>query len=245
MGEGSRTHSEQQCKDFEALLAARRGDHEAGRYLMSHHGPSMVKTAWRVLGRYGVSEAEDVVQEAFIAALTTSALPRTNPGAWLRAITVRKALDWLRRVGRLREQPIEEAGEYLSGLVSSQNPASALDVVSVRRGLAQLSASDRAVLTLVDLEGHSMAEAAQALGVTRVAVRLRAVRARRKLARLLGGHERSRQGPHGERTSDEGEVCRKKGSSKAIGDHWLGRRSGERPRDASPIWADSSKQYLK
>jgi RNA polymerase sigma-70 factor (ECF subfamily) len=55
----------------------------------------------------------------------------------------------------------------------------------VREALARLLATDRAVLVLVELEGHSMAEAAAALGITNVATRLRVVRARRKLAALL------------------------------------------------------------
>ena len=153
---------------------------------MSRHGPSMVRTAWRVLGRHGGNEAEDAVQEAFLAALTTSALPRGDLGAWLRSIAARKALDSLRRTGRRREQALPEQEEGVAELAAGESPEDErLDVLTVRRGLAGLSASDRAVLTLVDLEGLSMAEAAQALGLTRVAVKLRAVRARRKLARLL------------------------------------------------------------
>jgi RNA polymerase sigma-70 factor (ECF subfamily) len=70
-----------------------------------------------------------------------------------------------------------------------------LDVLALRQCLARLSPTDRAVLTLVDLEGQTMAEAAEALGLTRVAIRLRAVRARRKLARLLhAGWVESRRG---------------------------------------------------
>ena len=70
----------------------------------------MVRTAWRVLGSYGDREADDVVQEAFIAALTTPALPAGDVGAWLRAIVARKALDSLRRVRRREEQPWPETG---------------------------------------------------------------------------------------------------------------------------------------
>ncbi len=171
--------------DLDTLLAARDGDQKAGRDLVSLHGSSMVKTAWRVLGRYGGNEADDVVQEALIAALTTSALPKTDVGAWLRAITARKALDFLRRSARLREEPLVETDDVPAALVADGNVEGRLDVLTVRKGLAELSASDRAVLTLVDLEGLSMAEAAEALGLTRVAVKLRASRARRKLARLL------------------------------------------------------------
>ena len=69
--------------------------------------------------------------------------------------------------------------------MADDNVEGRLDVLTVRKGLAALSFSDRAVLTLVDLEGLSMAETAAVLGLTRVAVKLRASRARRKLARLL------------------------------------------------------------
>lgn len=174
-------------EDLDKLLSARGGDHEAGRWLVERHGPSMVRTAWSVLGRYGANEADDVVQEACIAALTTTALPRDGDvGAWLRAITVRKALDSVRRSTRRREQPLPEPDDDAAQPVSADDPAAVIVVRTVRAALAKLSVPDRAVLVLADLEGRPMAEVAQLLGSTRVAVRLRASRARRKLARILG-----------------------------------------------------------
>jgi RNA polymerase sigma-70 factor (ECF subfamily) len=182
--------SEPPGDDREVLLAARDGNQGAGRDLVSRHGASMVKTAWRVLGRYGGNEADDVVQEAFIAALTTPALPTGDVGAWLRSIAARKALDFLRGAARRAERSLPETDDELTGeLVASDHVEGRLDVLTVRKGLAELSASDRAVLTLVDLEGLSMAEAAEALGLTRVAVKLRASRARRKLAKSLRGEK--------------------------------------------------------
>jgi RNA polymerase sigma-70 factor (ECF subfamily) len=186
--------------DLDALLAARDGDHDAGRRLVERHGPSMVRTAWSVLGRYGGTEADDVVQEALVTALTTPALPRGDDvGAWLRAITVRKALDWLRRSARRREQPFSEPGTEGAQPVAAGNPEAALDVLTVRRLLARLAPLDRAVLVLADLEGRSMAEVADVLGSTRVAVKLRASRARRRLARMVGatGRRVARKGHDG------------------------------------------------
>lgn len=147
----------------------------------------MLRTAAHVLGRYGAGEADDAVQEAFLAALTTEALPSGDLGAWLRAIAARKALDLARRSNRRREDALAEgpAGEEV--LPAADDVAARAAVLDVRRALARLSPADRAVLTLVDLEGHSMVEAARQLGLTHVAVRLRAVRARRKLAKLLRG----------------------------------------------------------
>jgi RNA polymerase sigma-70 factor (ECF subfamily) len=64
-----------------------------------------------------------------------------------------------------------------------------LEVLMLRQALATLSPTDRAVLTLCDLEGFSMRDAARTLGLTHVATKLRASRARRKLARLLGARQ--------------------------------------------------------
>jgi RNA polymerase sigma-70 factor (ECF subfamily) len=175
------------------LLAARDGDERAARGLVTRHGESMMRTAWRVLGRYGGRDADDVVQEAFIAALTTDALPTGNVGAWLRAIAARKALDELRRKGRRAEDAIPETEEGGTPLVADDRIEGRLDVLTVRAGLAALSPSDRALLTLVDLEGWPLRDAATMLGLTHVAVKLRASRARKKLARVLreGGSSRS------------------------------------------------------
>ncbi len=171
--------------ELDLLSAAREGSQDAGRRLMTAYGPSMVRTARNVLGRYGGNEADDVVQEAFIAALTTPALPTGDLGAWLRAIAVRKALDWIRATRRRGEQPLPDPDQAAGGTELHASDSVPGDVLAVREGLSLLSAADRAVLTLVDLEGRSMAETAAALGITNVAVRLRAVRARRKLARVL------------------------------------------------------------
>lgn len=169
--------------DRQMLVAAREGSHEAGRRLMADHAPSMLRTAWHVLGSYGGNDAEDVVQEAFIAALTTDALPHGDVGAWLRSIAARKALDLVRAARRRSEGPIDERVEG--------HPGASTETLAVREALARLSPPDRAVLVLVDLEGHTMAEAAAVLGTTNVGTRLRAVRARRKLAKLLRGAEAS------------------------------------------------------
>ncbi len=175
--------------DLALLLAARNGDDEAGEILVRRFGASMIRTAWSVMGRYSASEAEDVVQEGFIAALTTAALPQGDVGAWLRSITARKALDGLRQRKRRVEDPLEVIGDAQGEPAASGGLGVPLDVLGVRQALARLSAIDRAVLVLVDLEGFSMAEAANAIGSTTMAVKWRAVRARRKLRVILEGSD--------------------------------------------------------
>jgi RNA polymerase sigma-70 factor (ECF subfamily) len=173
------------ASDRDVLASARSGSEEAGRRLMTAYGPSMLRAAWHVLGRYGGDDAEDVVQEAFIAALTTQALPHGDVGAWLRAIATRKALDAARAVQRRAERPLPDPGAGDGEPVAAGTPAATIETLAVREALARLTPSDRAVLVLVDLEGFSMAEAAATLGTTNVGTRLRAHRARRKLAAML------------------------------------------------------------
>ena len=55
----------------------------------------------------------------------------------------------------------------------------------LQRALAQLSAENRMVVTLVHLEGHSVREAADLLGWTVVNVKVRAHRARHQLRKIL------------------------------------------------------------
>jgi len=184
--------------DLETLLAARAGDTLAGTALVSRHGASMMRTAWNVTGRYGSQDVEDIVQEAFIAALTTSALPTGDLGAWLRSITARKAIDAMRQVVRRRERDLPEPGGPEPEPAAPERSEAPLDVIAVQRALGALSPMDRAVLTLVDLEGFSMAEAAQAVGSTVMAVKWRAVRARRRLRTLIEGQPAGgRGGPRG------------------------------------------------
>lgn len=180
-------------QDLETLVAARRGDEAAAREIVARHGPSMIRTARRVLGRYGGTEADDVVQEALIAALVTPSLPREDVGAWLRAIAARKALDWLRRPSARRETPLDPDDAEGNPPPAATGSGSVADVLAVRQALSRLSAKDRAVLVLADLEGRSMREVATALGTTVVATKLRASRARRKLAAILDGGEGGRR----------------------------------------------------
>jgi RNA polymerase sigma-70 factor (ECF subfamily) len=142
----------------------------------------MLATARHVLGRAGRAEAEDAVQDALIAAWSTDALPTGDVGAWLRAIAVRKALDGRRRKRRLAEEPLAAEEPVLAAPRKD-----ALAAVAVERAFRHLAPGDRAVLVLVEVEGLSMAEAARSLGTTPMAVKWRAVRARRRLRSLLTG----------------------------------------------------------
>jgi RNA polymerase sigma-70 factor (ECF subfamily) len=156
--------------------AARGGDREAFASLVAEHWARMVRFARTVVGEL---EAEDAVQEAFIA--SWRGLPRLTRaeafGSWLARIVFRRCLRLARR--RLATVSLEAAPEECT----SSDPVSA---VAVEEILARLAPRQRAVLHLTVVEGMSDTEIAGLLGITAAGVRSHRRRARESVARLLG-----------------------------------------------------------
>ena len=126
-------------------------------------------------------DPDDLVQDAVARALRLGGLPALDwPEAYLRRTILNLVSDgrrsWSRRqraLNRLaREEPVEQS-----------TPSELAD-------LDQLEAIDRAVLYLADIEGYSHNEVAEHLGLTSVAVRSRASRARRRLRVVIENEER-------------------------------------------------------
>jgi RNA polymerase sigma-70 factor (ECF subfamily) len=103
---------------------------------------------------------------------------------------VRTALDHLRREKRRHhEVALPDLGEDVLDWLRNpdeKSEANARDAAEVlHRALRELSPSDRVIITMQELEGCSVKEIAAALGISGIAVRVRAVRARAKLKRAL------------------------------------------------------------
>jgi RNA polymerase sigma-70 factor (ECF subfamily) len=121
-------------------------------------------------------------------------IPGADVTPWAFAIARRLLIDSLRRGSR---EVLSEDGEVDPGM--DQGPmadevAQARELaLRVERVLAKLPASQRAAFELIKNEGLSVAEAAQVLGTTVAAVKLRAHRAyqalRSALGDVLGGME--------------------------------------------------------
>jgi RNA polymerase sigma-70 factor, ECF subfamily len=121
-------------------------------------------------------DPDDLVQEALARTLRRTTLRELDsPTGYLRRTIVRLAADsrrsaW-RRQGALKRLASLDA-------MSQQFPSDLCD-------LDQLSATDRAVLYLTDIEAYTHLEAAALLGLSHNAVRTRASRARRQLKAIL------------------------------------------------------------
>jgi RNA polymerase sigma-70 factor (ECF subfamily) len=145
--------------------------------------PRLLGLAYRMLG--SLSDAEDVVQDAWLRWSGTDRDRVENPAAWLTTATTRLALDRLRAVSRRREDYV---GPWLPEPVAlaDGDPAAAAEVAeSLTLGflvvLDALTATERAVFLLADVFGEPFAEISAAVGKTEDNCRQIAHRARHKV----------------------------------------------------------------
>lgn len=148
--------------------------------------------------------ADDLVQATWLKAhLARARFEPQGPSrdgavqAWYFTIARNLALDWLRSQGRdrRRREPDDAAGDPIDRLADGDPTPEALHVERAREqeiadrvqaALAQLPQSQREIVELHKLQGMSMAEIAARLQIREGAVRVRAHRAYKALARWLG-----------------------------------------------------------
>ena len=90
------------------VRAAQRGSVEAVDELFRRHWPAAHRAAWLVV--HDAAAAEDIAQEAFLAALRAlDRFDRRRPlGPWLHRIVVNRAIDWT-RARALRAESVADA----------------------------------------------------------------------------------------------------------------------------------------
>ena len=146
------------------------------------------------------SEVEETAHDVFVRAYQSLSTfqGRSSFRQWLSAIAVRACYDFWRKRYRNRELPMssltEEHPEWLEKVVSNRSGESFDDNYSQKGArellawaLDRLSAEDRMVLELIYLEGLSGREASDLLGWSVANVKVRSLRARRKLRSLVMG----------------------------------------------------------
>ncbi len=159
--------------------------------LFRHHWPRARRAAYLVV--HDAAAAEDVAQEAFLAAVRhLDRFDRRRPfGPWLHRIVVNRAIDFA-RARALRGEVGEPAREL--ALAAGGNPSAApaepeLEAPPVLRALAQLSPDHRAVIVLRYLLDYTPGEIAELLELPRGTVNSRMRRALDTLGRLLTAEE--------------------------------------------------------
>lgn len=141
-------------------------------------------------------QIEEIVQETFIRAyfgLANFSQYKVDSFAqWLARIAFNSCYDELRRQSRSAERTLSDFDEAerqqlraLTGVAVTTVEATAINRDLAHKLLRQLSAEDRLVLVLLDVEGLSVAEIAHLMGWSSPKVKIRAFRARTDLRRLL------------------------------------------------------------
>jgi RNA polymerase sigma-70 factor (ECF subfamily) len=129
--------------------------------------------------------ASDAVQDAFLNAFRRAGSFRGDAKVttWLHRITVNACLDRLRRV-----RPTSDIADH--DPVEPRDRHHSVDVrLDIQAALAQIPEGQRLALTLVDMHGLSVAEAAAVLGVAQGTIKSRCSRGREAMAAILGSPE--------------------------------------------------------
>jgi RNA polymerase sigma-70 factor, ECF subfamily len=168
-----------------AIQHVQSGNTEAFDLLVRRYMRRAYTAAYRVLGH--AEDAEDVVQEAFLAALGSIRTFDTSRrfGPWLYRIVVTRGLNLRKARSRRSAESLEGRG---MASVTTRPSVEAEDVSlqeSVAAALARLPERQRMVVQLFELDGFSGAEIAAMLGVSPGTVRWHLHRARQTLRDML------------------------------------------------------------
>ncbi|HEU4821624.1 MAG TPA: RNA polymerase sigma factor [Qipengyuania sp.] len=182
------------------LIEAR--DAEAVRLVTQRNNQRLFRTAWSILKDR--DDAEDAVQSAYLHAFGAIDRfeARSSLSTWLVRITINEALGRKRAAGRRRAQldvasvtVLDDYREKLMRGSMTGSPDSDYARAQLRRvmerAIGDLPSSFRLVFVLREIEGLSVEETAEALGLVPATVKTRHHRARRRLQEALAPEVKS------------------------------------------------------
>src|SRR4051794_31708454 len=174
------------ASDQDLLARHVEGDQDAFGELVRRHRDRLWAVALRTLGDR--EEAADAVQDALLSAYRSADKFRGDAAVttWLHRIVVNACLDRMRRRQARPTVPLPETDAGIFAIRGGAPPPDPDTALAVQAALAQLPADQRTALVLLDMQGYSVAEIAQILGVAEGTVKSRCARGRARLAVLLG-----------------------------------------------------------
>lgn len=204
--------------DRPLLERARAGDFGAFEELVGRLQPRVFGLTLRILGE--THDVEDVTQQTFLSLIEYLGEFRgeTAVAGWVLRIAANHALKLLRKRRGLPTVPLADADDNYADVPHPRYIApwrdDAGELASRRetrelidRALAELDDKHRAVFVLRDVEGFSVKEAADLLGISEANVKVRLLRARlalREKLTLALGDEAARIHPHDHPLAPEG-----------------------------------------
>lgn len=182
----TRTLNQRTINIHEDLIeGCRKNDRKSQLQLYNLYYKAMYNTSYRILK--DSAEAEDVMQEAFLAAFQKIEEYKGDAsfGAWLKRIVINRAIDQVKK--KKESVGIEEAEKEFILDDSSENYLEILSykIEQIRRGIERLNEDDRIIISLFLLEGYDHEEISQVLDISQNASRTRYSRARHRLRDML------------------------------------------------------------
>lgn len=186
----------QPCSEQELISRIKAGEKQLFYSLIRPYERGLYLAAFTIV--QNEADAEDVAQEAVLKALSHLDQFRGEAkfSTWLIQICINEAKMRLRRDHKDRYESIDsgketEEGDYVPMDVADwrEIPSDALAHKELKealaRALASLQPKYREVFVLRDVQGMSIAEAAEVLGITQATVKMRLMRARLQMRDAL------------------------------------------------------------
>jgi RNA polymerase sigma-70 factor (ECF subfamily) len=177
--------AEQEC-----IRRAQRGDISAYEELVRAHQRRVMAIVAGILRLGG--DVEDIAQQVFLKVYLALHRfdGRSSFSTWLYKIAVNETYDYLRRKKARKlvyESDLNEEQERRMGRLTPEVPGPAtLERMEARqtvdRLLAELNPEERLMIVLKEVEGYSVGEISEAMGMNANTVKVRMFRARRRLA---------------------------------------------------------------
>jgi RNA polymerase sigma-70 factor, ECF subfamily len=188
-----------EISDAELVARAKAGELDAFEALTTRYEQRVYSLALRMLRHE--QDAEDVTQQTILSALENLGGFRGDAGfaTWLLRIATHAALKVIRKRKGLDTISLEEATEEAEGYDTiphpeyiadwRQSPEQLVPKNEIRRlledALAKLDEKHRMVFLLRDVEGLSVKETAESLGLSEANIKVRLLRARLQLREQL------------------------------------------------------------
>lgn len=176
--------------ELQLVHEIRNGNRDKYRQLIERHQSTISSRMWK-FSRLP-NEHEELVQEVFVEAYLSLRNFRGDAPFehWLQRIATRVGY----RFWKKRKQTRDTQSERMQDIPATMDGGRELDAEEaasvVYRLLARLSTEDRLVMTLLHLEEYSIAEIARQMNWSESNVKVRAHRARKKLAEWLKEDQR-------------------------------------------------------
>jgi RNA polymerase sigma-70 factor (ECF subfamily) len=187
--------------EFELIERARDGDDAAFNRIIQSYRKRILGTIARLIGR--PEDVEDVGQEVFVRLYYSLDQLRTAEvfEPWLYRLTVNAAYDYLRRQRRRNESRMSDLSEQQVTMADAaaggrrndeyQNRTRSRELVDEL--LSSVSAEDRVLLTMKEVEGLSLKELEKIYSVNENALKVRLFRARQRVLKAFEGKKQAQE----------------------------------------------------